>query len=296
MRRDHLFALGCLATIVVTTVVWWALALWPVPDGGPDWVLRTRAVCFGTTDSGLPAVEGWLLLIFQPIAMTIALFMGWGRATREALAIVVRTIPGRLVATATMVGLVLGAGGTTVRIANAMDSAAVLLETPVTSPAAHPRLDLDAPTALELVDQSGDEFSLDAYQGRPVLLTFAFARCETVCPVLVREVLEAQRLAPGAGANRPAVVVLTVDPWRDPPSRLAHVAQKWSFDEDAHVLSGPVDRVLSELDAWDVSIQRDERTGDVVHPALVYVLDPQGRIAFVATGGGQYVAELLARL
>jgi cytochrome oxidase Cu insertion factor (SCO1/SenC/PrrC family) len=296
MSRNHLFALWCVAVIVVTTVAWWALALWPVPADGPDWVLRTRAVCFGSTDSGLPAVEGWLLLIFQPIGMTVALFMGWGQTAREAVAIVVRTIAGRLVVTATVAVLVLGAGGTTVRIANAMDADAVLLEVPVTSPAVHPRVELDAPSALELVDQSGGAFTLDAYLGRPVLLTFAFARCETVCPVLVREVLKAQRLAPGAGADRPAVVVLTVDPWRDPPSRLAHVAKKWSFDGDAHVLSGPVDRVLAELEAWDVSIQRDERTGDVVHPALVYVLAPDGRIAFVATGGGQYVAELLARL
>jgi protein SCO1 len=296
MRRDHLFTLWSLATIVVTTVVWWALALWPVPADGPDWVLRTRAVCFGSTDSGLPAVEGWLLLIFQPLGMTAALFIAWGRSTREALGILVRSLPGRLAAATTVVVLLLGAGGTTVRVANAMDADEVLLETPTTSPGDHPRVDLPAPTPLALVDQSGEAFSLDEYRGRPVLVTFAFARCETVCPVLVREVREAQRMAPEAGAERPAVVVLTVDPWRDPPSRLGHVAGMWELGDDGHVLSGPVDRVLAELEAWEVSIQRDERTGEVAHPALVYVLDRDGRIAFVATGGGQYTAELLARL
>jgi cytochrome oxidase Cu insertion factor (SCO1/SenC/PrrC family) len=298
VRRDHLFALWCLAMIVVTTVAWWALALWPVPDGGPDWVLRTRAVCFGSTDSGLPAVEGWLLLIFQPLAMTLALFLGWGRPTREALSMLVRSGSGRLVAAVTIVVLVLGVAGSSVRVANAMSAADVLLEVPDGAPADHPRVDRPAPSALApaLVDQSGRSFSLEAYRGQPVLLTFAFARCETVCPVLVREVLEAQRLAPGVGADRPAVVVLTVDPWRDPPSRLGHVAQMWSLGEDAHVVSGPVDAVLAELEAWKVGIQRDDRTGDVLHPALVYVLDRDGRIAFVATAGGQYLAELLARL
>jgi hypothetical protein len=54
--------------------------------------------------------------------------------------------------------------------------------------------------------------------------------------------------------------------------------------------------VLAELEAWDIAIQRDERTGEVVHPALVYVLDHEGRVAFVATGDGRYVAGLLARL
>jgi protein SCO1 len=296
MRRDHLFALWCLATIVVTTVVWWALALWPVPADGPDWVLRTRAVCFGTTDSGLPAVEGWLLLIFQPISMTVALFLGWGHSTREALALLVRSVPGRLAAAMVVLVLLLGGAGATVRVASATGADAILLETPVTAPADHPRLDRPAPSGLALVDQRGTGFTLDGYRGRPVLVTFAFARCETVCPVLVREVLAAQRLAPESGAARPAVVVVTVDPWRDPPSRLPHVARMWELGEDAYVLSGAVPEVLAELSAWEVSITRDPRTGDVVHPAPVYVLGPDGRIAFVTTGGGGYVARLLARL
>jgi cytochrome oxidase Cu insertion factor (SCO1/SenC/PrrC family) len=296
MKRDHLFTLWCLATIVVTTVAWWALALWPVPADGPDWVLRTRAVCFGSTDSGLPAVEGWLLLIFQPIGMTVGLFLVWGRSTREAVGLLVRSLPGRLVAAAAVVVLMLGAGGATVRVASAASTDAVTLETPTTSPADHPRVDRAAPSSLALVDQAGEPFHLDQHLGRTVLVTFAFAHCETVCPVLVREVLEAQRLATEMGAERPAVVVLTVDPWRDPPSRLPSLARRWDLGDDAHVLSGPVDTVLAELEAWDIAIERDTRTGEVIHPALVYVLDREGQVAFVATGDGRYVAGLLARL
>jgi protein SCO1 len=296
MRRDHLFTLWCLAMIVVTTVAWWALALWPVPASGPDWVLRTRAVCFGSTESGLPAVEGWLLLIFQPIGMTVALFLTYGKSTREAVGILVRSIPGRFVAMATMVILLLGAVGTTVRVANAMGADDVLLERPTTSPATHPRMATPAPTRLALVDQTGEPFSLEDYRGRSVLLTFAFGHCETICPVIVRETLEAQRLATEGGLERPAVVVLTVDPWRDPPSRLPRVARMWSLEKDAYVLSGGVEVVLQELHAWEVSIERDPRSGDVIHPAIVYVIDPSGQIAFAAPRGGRYVAELLARL
>jgi cytochrome oxidase Cu insertion factor (SCO1/SenC/PrrC family) len=296
MRRDHLFTLWCLATIVVTTVAWWALALWPVPTDGPDWVLRTRAVCFGSTDSGLPAVEGWLLLIFQPLGMTVALFLTYGQSAREAVGILLRGLPGRAVVVATVAILLLGAAGTTVRVANAMSADAILLDVPATPPELHPRLDQPAPTALALVDQRGAAFGLDAYRGRPVIVTFAFARCETICPVIVREALEAQKLAPTVGAERPAVVIVTVDPWRDPPSRLAHAAKMWSLGDDAHFLSGPVETVLAELEAWDVHIQRDTRTGDVIHPALLYVLDANGEIAFAASGGGEYLAALLARL
>ena len=67
-------------------------------------------------------------------------------------------------------------------------------------------------------------------------------------------------------------------------------------DDDARVLSGPVDRGRDALAAWDVHISRDGQTGEVIHPALVYVLDRDGRVAFTATGGGAYAAELVGRL
>lgn len=296
---EELFAVAALGVIILVTIAWWMLALWPVPDGGPDWVLRTRAVCFGSTESGLPDPEGWALLIGQPISMTLVLLLGWGRATRSALARLAGSWPGRMAMAATTLAMVAGLGAASVRVAQATASDPALLAAPTGDPADHPRVDRRAPTALRLVDQSGETFDLARYmdRGQPVLVTFAFAHCETVCPVLVRDVLEAQRLAGEAPATaRPAVVVVTVDPWRDTPSRLPHVAHQWGLDEDTHVLSGSVDQVLETLDAWEVNISRDELTGEVTHPAVVYVISPTGTIAFVATGGGAYTAGLVGRL
>jgi protein SCO1/2 len=293
-RREELFAVTALGGIILVTIAWWMLALWPVADSAAL-VLRTRAVCFGSSESGLPDAEGWALLIGQPIGMTLVLLVGWGRAVRAALRRMTGAWPGRVAAGATGLVLLAGAGAATVRVAGATPSAATLPATTAASPADHPRLDRPAPTVGRLVDQTGAPFDLARYRGRPVLVTFAFAHCETVCPVLVREVLAAQRLAHEAG-RRPAVVVGTVDPWRDTPARLRHVAHQWGLDQDAHVLSGSVDQVLAELKAWEVSISRDSLTGEITHPAVVYVLDDDGRVAFVATGGGEYTAGLVGRL
>ncbi|NIP81866.1 MAG: hypothetical protein GWM90_22660 [Gemmatimonadetes bacterium] len=293
MTRQQLFGVVALAAIGVVTVAWWALALWPIPEG-TDWVLRTRAVCFGSTGSGLPDAEGWALLLGQPLGMTAVLLIGWGRSTRDGLAHLARSVPGRVGMATGLAILVVGAGAATVRVTEAAAADADVLAAPGSPPAAYPRLDRPAPP-LALTDQSGASFDLGAYEGRPVLVTFAFAHCETVCPVLVREVLEAQRLAGEAGA-RPAVVVVTVDPWRDTPARLPHVAHQWELPGDAHVLSGSIDAVREAHGSWDVSITRDPRTGDVTHAAMVYVLDRAGRIAFLTTGGGRHAAELIARL
>jgi protein SCO1/2 len=292
--REQLYAVAALGTIVLVTIGWWMLALWPVPASGSEWLLRTRAVCFGSTDSGLPDAEGWALLIGQPISMTAVLLIGWGRASRAALRRMVTSRPGQIAMAAVASLLLLGAGGATVRIADAAASQAPVLEEPAAAPDELRRLDRAPYGDLALTDQTGSRFDPGQYRGRAVLVTFAFAHCETICPVLVREVLAAQERAGATGA-RPAVVVLSVDPWRDTPARLPHIADDWKLPPDAHVLSGPVDQVLEELRAWQVHIERDMTTGEVLHPALTYVLDPEGRVAFATTSGQDHLVGLIAR-
>jgi protein SCO1/2 len=128
---------------------------------------------------------------------------------------------------------------------------------------------------LRLVDQSGSRFHLASLRGEQVVVTFAFGHCETMCPSLVRDVLNA-RLEAG---SRAAVVVVTVDPWRDVPERLPHIASSFGLGARDRVLSGSVPDVLQALESWSVSTVRDEATGDVVHPAVVVLVDAEGRVA-----------------
>jgi cytochrome oxidase Cu insertion factor (SCO1/SenC/PrrC family) len=91
------------------------------------------------------------------------------------------------------------------------------------------------------------------------------------------------------------VVVVTLDPWRDTPSRLPHLARHWKLGEDGFVLSGAVGEVTALLDRWQVARERDPRTGLVTHPPLVYVLGADGRIAYATSGGTETVLELATR-
>lgn len=130
----------------------------------------------------------------------------------------------------------------------------------------------------------------------PVLVTFAYAHCQTVCPVVVKQTLAAQATLSSQGL-RTAVVILTLDPRRDPPSRLPAMAASWSLPaQDAWILSGEVPAVEAALDEWQVPRDRSEATGDVTHPALVYVVDARGRIAFAANGGADALVTLVRRL
>jgi cytochrome oxidase Cu insertion factor (SCO1/SenC/PrrC family) len=110
-------------------------------------------------------------------------------------------------------------------------------------------------------------------------MTFAYGHCQIVCPALVHRLRGALASYPGPP---PPLVVVTLDPWRDTPGALAGVARAWQLDrlDGARVLSGPVPDVLAALAAYGIGFSRDEKTGDIAHPGLIYVLDGEGRIAF----------------
>ena len=117
-----------------------------------------------------------------------------------------------------------------------------------------------------------------------------------MCPALVAQAKTVQRDARTRGEVVPRLVIVTLDPWRDTPSRLPSLAESWQLGEDASVLSGDPDAVDAVLDAYQVPRERDATTGQVAHPALVYVLDARGTLAFASSGDARTLRALLARL
>lgn len=292
MTRREAEALALFGALTVITVGWWALAFWPTGGPGGELLQRTRDVCFGTRASGLPDGAGWMALIIQPTLMFGLFFVIMGQAFEEAIGRVVRQPVGRVVLGSYVVVLFLGLSAVGVRLANASnlrDAAAVPVESE--TPGTYPRLDRPAPEFV-LVDQRGRQVGMEAFRGRPVIVTFAFGHCETVCPVVVHDARAAIRRT----EPQPALMVITLDPWRDVPSRLGYIAEQWQLAEGEVALSGSVAEVEAVLDAWAVPRARDPQTGDIVHPRLVFLVDAEGAVAYAVTGGADQMVELLGRL
>lgn len=299
-RLRALAALGALGAILAVTASWWALALWPLETGAPDWVVRTRLVCFGSTATGLPNAGGWLLLVGQPAGMLAMLVAVWRDELGEGLRLAVSRVAGQVSVGLVAGALVAGAGGVAVRVT---DANAATFSTGAAELAARlTRVD-DAAPAFSLVDQHGRAVTLDTFKGRPLVVTFAYAHCETVCPLSVSDVLAARRALVerardvGVTGQPPlATVIITLDPWRDTPARLASMAAAWGLPDDALVLSGPPADVERVLNAWRIPRARNERTGEISHPPLVYVVDDRGRIAFAVAGNPQIIAAAVRAL
>ena len=288
-------AIAALATIMVITASWWALALWPVSTAAPAWLARTRLVCFGATLTGLPDAGGWVLLVGQPLGMLLVLFAVWGTELRMGLRVLLGQVSGQITVGILSATIVAGLAGVGVRVRDAYAEPFVV-NTAETLGQQLTRLN-DVPPQLALVSESGRTITLDEYRGKAILITFAFAHCQTVCPLVVNSALSARdRIATTAPERTPVVLVVTLDPWRDTPTRLPALAEQWGMTGEAHVLSGEPDVVERALNAWRIPRVRNEKTGDISHPSMVYVIGPNGRIVYLVNGSREQIIAAVRAL
>lgn len=282
-----------LALWTVATLFWWAFAFAPLPSAPPAWLTAARHACFGSAGEGLPAPHGWMLLVLGPASFLLGIAVLWGRELPASLA---RGMRGRA---GTWVAVVLAVAATAegvwvlrkVEAARAVADLAQPIRDDGPLPAEYPRQAAPAPD-FSLVDQRGVTLSISELKGRPVVLTFVFAHCQTLCPVVVDTLKHVSR------ASAPVVLLVTLDPWRDTPSALPGIADRWELPVGFHVLSSRrVEDVLRVADRYGVTFRRDERTGDIVHPGLVFVIDADGRLAYTFSNPPvAWVREGLRRL
>jgi protein SCO1/2 len=143
--------------------------------------------------------------------------------------------------------------------------------------------------ALALVDQAGMPFTWDRLDGRPAVIAFVFAHCATVCPTLVND-LQAAR---GEKVS-PALVLVTLDPRRDTPQRLAAIAERWRLSAGDFLLGGDVAEVEATVTGWSVPWKRDTLTGEIHHGTQLFVVAPSGRLEWVVSGEAAREAVRLA--
>jgi cytochrome oxidase Cu insertion factor (SCO1/SenC/PrrC family) len=262
---------------LVSTLLWWTFAFTPLPSEPPGWLSAARHACFGSADTGLPAPHGWMLLVLGPASFLLGIVMLWGRELPASLARAVRGRAGQAVVAVLALAVVFEGAWVLrkVEAARAVGAWAQAIHDESALPADYPRLTAPAPD-FSLVDQHGDALSLGRLKGRPVVLTFVFAHCQTLCPLVVDTLKQASQDSEPA-----SVLLVSLDPWRDTPSTLPGIARQWAVPDTFHVLSSPrVDDVLKVSEQYGVTFTRDERTGDIGHPGLVFLIDADGRLAY----------------
>src|SRR5690625_4328978 len=102
---------------------------------------------------------------------------------------------------------------------------------------------------FELADHRGRPFRLQEQDGNIVVLFFGFTSCPDVCPTTLANFRQVKQHL-GDDADRVRFVMVTVDPERDTPQRMAQYVE--AFDPDFLGLTGTMDEVKMAWDAYNV--------------------------------------------
>ena len=145
-------------------------------------------------------------------------------------------------------------------------------------------------------DQNGRPFELASLRGSPVLLVLFYGTCDSVCPVVVRDLQKVEALLPEADRRRTRFVLVTIDPKVDTPERLLDYAQRHSLDLDRWtLLNGPPEQVRVLANALGFKY-RPTGKGQYSHTIRIHVLDRTGIVVDHADGVDRPLEPIAARV
>ena len=147
---------------------------------------------------------------------------------------------------------------------------------------------------FRLTDENGRPVSLSDYRGKVVVLTFLYAHCPDVCP-LIADALHRARKQLGPSAARAAFLAVSVDPNGDTLEAVQgflaahHVRGELTYLRGTFAELTPVWAhyyVGSDAKAVNpgASAGATPRPDEVGHSAIVYVIDPTGKLRLFLPG------------
>jgi cytochrome oxidase Cu insertion factor (SCO1/SenC/PrrC family) len=148
----------------------------------------------------------------------------------------------------------------------------------LTSPSPRP-----AP-AFTLTDQQGAPVSVPASPARVVVVTFFDAPCNDICPVLAKELQEADADL-GARAAQVEFVTVNTDPTALAASDESPTVSGTGLGSlpNWHMVTGPLATLNAVWKAYGVSISVSAKTGTEAHSDVMDFIDPGGFLRYRAT-------------
>lgn len=151
---------------------------------------------------------------------------------------------------------------------------------------------VQVPLAARFTDTAGRSVALGDVlgRGRPALLVLAYARCTMLCSVILRGVGEAVRassLTPGRDFD---LVVVSIDPRetadearRKQDKLLETIGREGDRGAWSYLVGAPM-TIRGLADTLGFHYAWDEASQQYAHPAVVFALTPDGRVAEYVRG------------
>ncbi|WP_414648746.1 SCO family protein [Collimonas sp.] len=144
------------------------------------------------------------------------------------------------------------------------------------------------PPPVSLVREDGKAVSLisELNDGRPVILTFIYTTCTSICPMISQTLSQLQSDL-GSDRNKVHMMSISIDPEQDTPARLTEYAKKYGAGPEWQHYTGTVEASVATQRAFDVY------RGDKMNHNPVTLLRAAPGKPWLRIDGFATVAELL---
>ena len=133
-------------------------------------------------------------------------------------------------------------------------------------------------------DQRGAEVTLSAIDGDARVLALVYTSCEATCPLIVGSLKRIEASVPASKRAALRLVLVSLDPARDTPGRLARWGAESGLDPARWTLLSGSDAAVRELAAALGVRYARQPNGETAHTNVITVLDRDGAIAHQQTG------------
>lgn len=134
---------------------------------------------------------------------------------------------------------------------------------------------------------------LASLQGRVQVLSMVYTNCAFACPRILAEMKRIESALGEAGREHVGFVLVSIDPERDTPERLAEFSRDLLLDPDRWTLLASEERNTLELAAiLGVRYMRESAT-DFAHTNLIAILDSGGEVVHRQLGLGEGFDETI---
>ena len=135
--------------------------------------------------------------------------------------------------------------------------------------------------AIDLRNYLGRRVTLAGYRGKAVLVTFLYANCPDVCPLIASNLRVALNLL-GKRASQVQVIAVSVDPRGDTPAAVARFVRAHELAGRMQYLIGSAAELAHTWKAWSVGSKRELGQPQLVaHDALVYGIGASGKLTTI---------------
>jgi protein SCO1/2 len=140
-----------------------------------------------------------------------------------------------------------------------------------------PELDPHLPTPpLRLRDAGGETVDIASYRGKAVLITFIYANCPDVCPVIVQKMKAAQTRL-GARARDLQLIAVSTDPKGDTPARVTRFLRERGMLGRMKYLVGSRPQLERVWREWGVASEPDTSAPELInHSSYIFGISASG--------------------